>query len=160
MPTPLFQKGRAKTGGKVKGTKNKATILRERAEAEAHIKLSQAKLASREEIENAMARMHTTGPLEVLLCGMHLRWARGDVEGASQLATAAVPFTSPKLTASEVTVRVQERSDAEISSELEALRQKIERSRSLPAVTIEGSAQPVEVAAEPVQAQTTDVVKE
>lgn len=144
MPTPLFQKGRAKTGGKQKGTRNRATVLRERAEEEARIRLAQARLASREEIEQAASRMHTMSPLEVMLTGMHLKLGRGDIEGAQKIAEAAAPYTAPRLVQSEVRIQTTQRTDVEIAAEIETLRAKIERARQLPVPVIEATAEPVD----------------
>jgi hypothetical protein len=143
-----FQRGHARLGGKAKGSKNKATIQRERAEEEARIRLAAARMASQEEIESAAARMHTMNPLEVMLTGMHLKLGRGDVDGAMKIAEAAAPYTAPKLNASDVTVRVTQRSDDDVAAEIEALRAKIERSRQAPILTIEATA---EVVAESVE---------
>ena len=76
MPKPFLQ-GHTKFGGRKKGSRNKSTILRLKAEHEARTKLEQARLASWEEIEAASARMHTMTPLEVMLTGMHLKLGSG-----------------------------------------------------------------------------------
>jgi hypothetical protein len=145
MPTP-FLRGHTKFGGRKKGSRNKATILRLKAEHEALTKLAQARLASKEEIEMAAAQMHTMSPLEVMLTGMHLKLGRGDIEGATRIAEAAAPYTSAKLMASEVRVQhgIAQRSDAEVAAEIEVLRMKIARSKELPPPQIEGTAQTVE----------------
>jgi hypothetical protein len=103
-------------------------------------------LASREEIEIAAARMHTMTPLEVMLTGMHLKLGRGDIEGATKIAEAAAPYTSPKLVASEVRVQhsIAQRSDEEVALEIEMLRAKIGRSKELPPPQIEDTTQTAE----------------
>jgi hypothetical protein len=143
VPKHRFQRGHGKIGGRKPGSRNKATIQRERAEEEARIRLAAARMASQEEIEQAAARMHTMNPLEVMLTGMHLKLGRGDIDGAMKIAEAAAPYTAPKLNATEVKVQVTHRSDAEVAAEIEALRAKIERSRMLPTppMTIETTAE-------------------
>lgn len=134
----MFQKG---FGGRRKGSKNKKTLrrleeqrLQREAMQEARIRLAQAQLASQEEIEMAASRMHTMSPLEVMLTGMHLKLGRGDIGGAIKIAEAAAPYTSPRLNATDVRVQhsVAGKSDVEVAAEIEALRMKIERSRSAP----------------------------
>jgi hypothetical protein len=126
-----FQKGRAKTGGRRKGVPSAKHQARRRAEVETKLLELRAELASREEIELAIARVPTMGPLDVLLMGMHLKLARGDLEGAVQIATAAAPYTSPRLNATDVNVKhsLANRSDAEVSAEIEALRAKIRQAQ-------------------------------
>jgi hypothetical protein len=96
-----------------------------------------AEMASREEIELAIARVPTMGPLDVMLMGMHLKLARGDLDGAMQIAAAAAPYTSPRLNATDVNVKhsLTSRSDAEVSAEIEALRAKIRQAQLSPAAT-------------------------
>ncbi len=143
-----FKKGRAKTGGRVKGKPSKKVAERRRAEEEARVRLAAARLASQEEIEQAAARIHSMSPLDVMLIGMHLKLGRGDLDGAQKIAEAAAPYTSPRLNATDVRVQraVAGKSDAAVAAEIEALRVKIQRAQSAPPVMIEGSAdQPVSV---------------
>jgi len=128
-----FKKGHTKTGGRIKGTKNKATAVKE----ERRLLQLRAEMASRQEIELAIARVPTMGPLDVLLMGMHLKLSRGDLDGAIQIATAAAPYTSPRLNATDVNVKhsLTSRSDAEVSAEIEALRAKIRQAQLSAAVT-------------------------
>jgi hypothetical protein len=122
-----FKKGHTKTGGRIKGTKNKATAVKE----ERRLLQLRAEMASRQEIELAIARVPTMGPLDVLLMGMHLKLSRGDLDGAIQIAAAAAPYTSPRLNATDVNVKhsLANRSDAEVSAEIEALRAKIRQAQ-------------------------------
>jgi hypothetical protein len=120
-------------------------VEQERAEEEARVRLAQAKLASREEIEMAFSRLDTMSPLEVMLTGMHLKLGRGDIDGAVKIAEAAGPYTAPKLTASEVRVQqIAPRPDDEVAAEIRTLREKLERARSAPQITIEATAEPAE----------------
>jgi hypothetical protein len=132
-----FQRGKAKTGGRRKGVANKGTAARQQVKEEARLLRMRAELASREEIELAIARVPTMGPLDVMLMGMHLKLARGDLDGAMQIATAAAPYTSPRLNATDVNVKhsLANRSDAEVSAEIEALRAKIGHAQLPTAVT-------------------------
>jgi hypothetical protein len=144
-----FQKGHAKFGGKVKGTKNKATLRsdhRRIVQAEAEIRLATMRLATPEEIERAQARLTGMMPLEVMLAGMRLKFDRGDIDGALAAAEMAAPYTSPKLSSAEVRVRVEHKSDAEVAAEIEALRRKIAIARSVPPMQIEATAEPVATA--------------
>jgi orotate phosphoribosyltransferase-like protein len=157
MPRPFVQ-GHTKSGGRKKGSRNKSTVLRLKAEHEARTKLEQARLASWEEIEAASARMHTMTPLEVMLTGMHLKLGRGDIEGATKIAEAAAPYTSAKLVASEVRVQhsIEQRSDEEVALEMEMLRAKIARSKELPPQQIEGTAHTVEEQAQDIPTASCD----
>jgi hypothetical protein len=137
-----FKKGHTKTGGRIKGTKNKATAAKE----ERRLLQLRAEMASRQEIELAIARVPTMGPLDVLLMGMHLKLSRGDLDGAMQIAAAAAPYTSPRLNATDVNVKhsLASRSDAEVSAEIEALRAKIRQAQlSTTPPLIEATAEPV-----------------
>jgi hypothetical protein len=140
MPRQLFQKGRTKTGGRKKGVLNRPdTPNRRRREESRKVKKALASLVSQEEIELAIARIPTLGPLDVMLMGMHLRLARGDLDGAINIAGIACPFTSPKLNMAEVTVRhgSADRSDESITAEIAALRLKIEAAKKM--ITVDKS---------------------
>jgi hypothetical protein len=144
MAKHLYRNGHPKLGGRVKGTPNRKDAKKELEEKLAMERLLAARLASQEEIKLAYMNMATMSPLEVLCMGMHLRLHRGDLEGAAQLASAAVPFTSPKLTASDVRVHQSaQRPDSEVAVEIEALRAKVERAQ-LSQITIEATAEPAE----------------
>jgi hypothetical protein len=137
-----FKRGHTKTGGRVKGTKNKATVDKQRAKEEGRLLRLRAEMASRQEIELAIARIPTMNPLDVMLMGMHLKLARGDLDGAITIAAAAAPYTSPRLNATDVTVRhsLSNRTDADVRAEIEALKAKIEAAKALPAPVIEATA--------------------
>jgi hypothetical protein len=147
-----FKKGHVKTGGRTKGTPDKAESRRatakkvaEFARQEAAIRMEIARLAPRQEIDAAIALMGALTPLEVLLAGMQLKLQRGDVDGAIATAEKAAPYSHARLNATDVRVQMTQRSDAEVTAEIESLRAKIERSSSVPPVMIEGSAEPLAV---------------
>ena len=129
-----FQKGRAKTGGRKKGVRNKAS--RE----------------AREKFRDFLRENITFTPLQVMHAVMQARIETGDLEGALSAAEKAAPYSHAKLNATDVHVRhsISDKPDAVVAAEIEALRAKIERSRSVPPL-IESSAEPVEV--DPAQAQ-------
>jgi hypothetical protein len=140
-----FERGRAKTGGRKKGSpwrlENSDTVRRKLKAAA----LERAKQASRDEVALAVAAIPSMGPLEVLLMGMHLKLARGDLDGAMQIATAAAPYTSPRLNAAEVRVQhsVANHSDDAIAAEIELLRLKIEAARTIDGAVVTTPAEPL-----------------
>jgi hypothetical protein len=119
-----FQKGRAKVGGRKKGTPNKASAQRKAAIAA---------------IEETAARLGLqpieASPLQVMCTVMCLRLQERDYESAVDIAAMAAPYIHARLNATDVSIRhsVANRSDAEIALEIEALRAKVEQVRALPA---------------------------
>lgn len=142
-----FAKGRPKTGGRVKGTINRAKVERLRAEEEARVRLAAARLASEEEIEQAVARMHTMSPLEIMLMGMHLKLGRGDIDGAQKIAEAAAPYTAPRLNAAEVKIQhsLAGLHDDQVAAEIQALQQKLAIVRQGGIPLLEAAAEPQEI---------------
>src|SRR5215469_16032956 len=137
----LFQKGRAKTGGKKKGTLNRATERRMRlldGAEEALIKLGQ--------------NPATVSPLMVMCSVMCLRLQERDYKTAVEVAALAAPYVHARLNAAEVRVQhsIAQRSDEEVAIEIEMLRAKIARSKDLPPPEIEGAAQTVEERAQDI----------
>jgi hypothetical protein len=120
MPKPLFQKGRTKTGGKIKGSRNKATLLRE-----------QEKAAAKDALQQAVAGTLKFTPLQVMHAVMLLRISRGDDQGALAAASEAAPYVHAKLNAAEVRVHhsISGRSDDAIAQEIEMLRLKVEAAK-------------------------------
>ena len=153
MPRHLFQKGHIKTGGRKKGSKNSGPSVAERrvqasesANREAMVRMEIIRLAPREEIDAALARINWLTPLEVLLACMQLKLERGDVDGALLAAEKAAPYSHAKLNATDVRVQhsTADKDDAAVAAEIENLRAKIQRAQAAPTL-IEGSAEPVEV---------------
>jgi hypothetical protein len=111
-----FQKGRAKTGGRKKGTPNKATIRRNRVLAQ---------------IERDARRMGQdpllVSPLEVMRTVMCFRIAQRDYKGALEAAALAAPYVHARLNATDVKVQhtLTSKSDAEVAAEIQALQQKL-----------------------------------
>jgi hypothetical protein len=129
----MFRKGRTKTGGRKKGSKNR------------RLNKQNAERIAREEIEAAIKDPNTLAPLELVLLAMKIRWMRGDVAGAVEFAEKVLPFTNAKLVASEVNVRhtLAARSEEDIRKELEALQAKAALVDSQAFLTIEAEVEPV-----------------
>jgi hypothetical protein len=112
--------------------------------------------------------VETMSPLEIMAKVMRARYVAGDHLGALMAAQAAAPYVHPRLNASDVTVRhtTANRSDAEISAEIDAIRARVERAKvaTLPQL-IEAKAEAPETqhaalrspAAEMPHQQTTDI---
>jgi hypothetical protein len=135
MPTPLFKKGRTKTGGRKKGSPYRKLDAAEQRRKEAREReIQQAKA----EFQAAMAGEMSFTPLQVMYAVMLLRIGRGDDQGALEAAKEAAPFVHAKLTAAEVMVKhaLQSRSDAEITAEIEQLRLKIAASKTIDAMPV------------------------
>jgi hypothetical protein len=126
-----FQKGRSKTGGRVKGTRNKAVVARETA---------------RQAFEIAMAGEPRCTPLQVMYAVMEARLGNGDLDGALSAAKEAAPYVHARLNATDVNVRhsITDKSDAAVAAEIESLRAKIALARSVLPMQIEATAEPVE----------------
>jgi hypothetical protein len=126
-----FQKGRVKTGGRKKGSVSKAT--------------REAQERFNELISGQFPLLLT--PLQVMQIIMQVRIEQADFDGALVAAEKAAPYVHARLNATDVRVQhsVAGKSDAEVAAEIEALRTKLEASRSLQPPTIEGSAEPIEV---------------
>jgi hypothetical protein len=77
----------AKTGGRKKGSKNKATVEREAGIAEI----------------TAKAKAEGITPLEVMVGAMREAWGRNDKEAAARFAKDAAPYMHPRLAAVEHT---------------------------------------------------------
>jgi hypothetical protein len=128
-----FQKGRAKTGGKRKGTLNKKT------EARMHL------LADTEQALIQLGADPTrVSPLMVMCSVMCLRLQEKDYKAAVEVAALAAPYVHPRLNAAEVNVRhtLSSRSDAEIAADIRVLRLKIAASQTA-TTTIDAEPDPV-----------------
>jgi hypothetical protein len=141
MPSPRYQKGHKKLGGRKSGTLNKKTQRR----------LALEKLSS-DELQQIMLAELKLSPLEVMQAVMLLRINRGDYDGALVAAEKAAPYMHPRLNATDVNVRhsYASKSDAEVAAEIESLRQKIEiaqrQSAAAASPMIEATAEPLEPA--------------
>jgi hypothetical protein len=111
-----FEPGRSKTGGRTKGTLNKA------------------KQETLEAIQGAFARVgidvadvaHIT-PLEAMRVALHLAILNRDRGGILQVASAMAPYIHPKLAMSEVRVQhtLAARTTEDLLAEAETLRRRL-----------------------------------
>ncbi len=136
MPSPRYQRGHKKLGGRKKGTLNKKTQRR----------LALEKLSS-DELQQIMLAELKLSPLEVMQAVMLLRVNRGDYDGALAAAEKAAPYMHAKLNATDINVRhsYASKSDTEVAAEIELLRQKIaiaQRSSIAAPRLIEATAEP------------------
>lgn len=85
-----------KTGGRTKGTPNKATVVRQQF-------VEDVAAAALEELdEETQAKL---SPLGVMLLAMHASLRAKKLLEAAQLAAQAAPYLHPKLSAADTTVR-------------------------------------------------------
>jgi hypothetical protein len=140
MVKHLYQKGHPKLGGRKKGTKNWRTVNEPPKEKKSYSRARREVLAAKEAFQAALAGDMKFTPLQVMHAVMLLRISQGDDQGALEAAKEAAPYVHARLNASEVMVHhsLHNRSDAEIASDIEALRLKIAASK-----TIEATAEPV-----------------
>jgi hypothetical protein len=140
MPSPRYQMGHKKLGGRSRGTPNKKTQRR----------LALEKLSSAE-LQQIMLAELKLSPLEVMQAVMLLRINKGDYDGALVAAEKAAPYMHPRLNATDLNVRhsYASKSDAEVATEIESLKQKIaiaHRQSARAPPMIEATAEPVEPA--------------
>ncbi len=151
-----FAKGHVKLGGRTRGTPNRGN-----PEQEARKKAAEEEIrAAKEAFEAAMAGELRFTPLQVMNAVMLLRIGQGDHEGALEAARDAAPYVHAKLNAAEVRVQhsIVNRSDAELTAEIETIRAKIARSKAS-ARQIEGTAQAVETSAPQADSPETATAK-
>jgi hypothetical protein len=138
-----FAKGHKKTGGRKKGTLNKATVRRNAIIAEFDA-----------EVE-AWGKDHATAsPLACMAAIMRIRMAQRDLKGALEAASAAAPYVHARLNATDLNVHhsLTDRSDSEVAQEITQLRAKVEHARQLAlghTLVIDGEAKPSAQTAEP-----------
>jgi hypothetical protein len=124
-----FQKGRAKTGGRQKGTFNRTPAQREAEKAAKKAQQETARLAFGSDFKAALMQLSAARltPLEVMHAVMFIKVAHGDYDGAIEVAEKAAPFCHAKLNAAEVRVQhsVAGRSDDELAANILALREKL-----------------------------------
>jgi hypothetical protein len=126
-------KGHPRYGGRGKGAKNKATLAREQAIAEATARLCEVLTPD----GSAAVDIAKLQPLDVLLLVMRRSMLDGDRACAIQCAGLAAPYVHARLSASEVRVMhgLTNLPDTELQAEVERLQRKL-----LPAPTIEAIA--------------------
>jgi len=126
VDTPMpFQPGRAKTGGRQKGTRDKRIIAREQLIADSLKALG----LNVEQIDalNAIACMKLV---------MHHRLKAGDLAGVLEAAIALAPYEAPKLSSSDVRVEHTRKSGEDLLAELRNLKARMQ-------LTIDGEAAPL-----------------
>ena len=116
-----FQKGRAKIGGRKKGSVNKSIFARQQAIAE-----------SMQTLGLAPESIDTIAPLSVMRLVMVSRLRAGDHAGALVAAEAAAPYCHPGLTSSDVRVTNTDAdmSDEELKAEIALLEARIKASET------------------------------
>jgi hypothetical protein len=114
--------GLPKTGGKQKGSLNKATLVRAQAIAQA---LVAEQLTPEQQAE--------VTPLAIMLRIMRARARSGDDVGALAAAQAAAPYCHARLSSSDVHITNEDarKSDTEIEQELRELQAKLAAARVL-----------------------------
>ena len=117
-----FEKGRAKTGGRQKGTPDKKDVAREQLTAHA---LQVAGLSPLE--------IDALTPLAVMRLVMTARWRAGDHAGALLAAEAAAPYVHPRLAAADIRVisTADRMSDEELKNEILLLEQRIKAAETV-----------------------------
>ena len=103
---------------------------------------------AKERLQHLLGETISFTPLQIMYAVMQIKLERGDPDGALVAAEKAAPYVHARLNATDVRVQhsVAGKSDAEVAAEIEALRVKLEVSRSLPPPPIiEATAESIEV---------------
>jgi hypothetical protein len=124
-----FVRGHAKLGGRKTGVPNKDSQ------------------EAKERLQQLLGETISFTPLQIMYAVMQIKLEKGDPDGALVAAEKAAPYVHARLNATDVRVQhsVAGKSDAEVASEIEALRAKLEASRSLPPPMIEATAESMKV---------------
>jgi hypothetical protein len=137
-----FQKGHTKFGGRRKGTDNRPPGRQKVRQVN--------RLVFADEFQAALVKEFS--PLEVMHAIMLLRVSKGDYDGALSAAEKAAPYCHARLNATDVKVQhsISGKSDAELTAEIETIRQKLELVRPgmalFPLIEANAEAVPVEFA--------------
>jgi hypothetical protein len=117
-----FKPGRAKTGGRKKGTVNKSILARQHAIAESMQMLGLAPEAIDEITPLAVMRLVVTARLRA-----------GDHAGALLAAEAAAPYCHPRLASADLRIRDEHagKSDEQLQAEIEELERRIKAAETL-----------------------------
>jgi hypothetical protein len=115
-----FKRGHPRYGGRKLGQRNRATIERELAVAEAGARMCEALGLTESDVANLM-------PLDVLLMAMRRSVLDGDKAGAVQAAVAAAPFCHARLSSADIKVHHElgEKSDLELEAEILDLQERL-----------------------------------
>jgi hypothetical protein len=115
LKPPGKSRGCAKTGGRRKGSVNKATLLRQEALNEAYSRMG-----------ITPEQLAEISPLKAMLVCMHRALEQRDYAAVLTAATAAAPYVHPRLASTELKVSgsLSSKSDAELAVEIADLERK------------------------------------
>jgi hypothetical protein len=117
-----FQKGRAKTGGRRKGSVNKSILARQEAIGE-----------SMRTLGLAPGAIDAMTPLAVMRLVMTARLRAGDHAGALLAAEAAAPYCHARLASADLRIRDEHagKSDEQLQAEIKELERRIKAAETL-----------------------------